>query len=496
MNNIPIYNDCKNGLKSPDYIHPLLEDILKPTYGVIIYQEQIMQIAQKLSGFTAAEADILRKAIGKKKRVEVEKQKVRFIDGAVKNGIAKDVAAGIFLKIEPFAEYGFNKSHAAAYAIIAYQTAFLKTHYPKEFFSASMTMDISNQKKLSEFYEEISRLKINVIRPDINQCFADFKSSGNDLFYALGSIKNVGFEAISNIVKEREANGKFKSIGEFINRVNPKDINKLQLEGLVKAGAFDSLNMNRASIFNAIPSLIIKSKNLYENKLNYQIDLFGDNNDEVDEKFIPSIDDWIFETRLSKEFEAMGFFISDHPLNEFKEVFDQFNVIYYKNFIEDHTNTNSNIAATILKIQERKTNKGLPYAVIKFSDLSTVFELFVFSETLVSNREILKEGNSLLLSLSKNNYDKERNLNRINILKISLIKDIYNKPINKLEFITKKITDIKTLSKILDTNGDTEIKIKFLFNNQVVSFDLKNTRKVNRKDLIQLKKNDISHNML
>ena len=153
MSNIPIYNDCKNGLREPDYIHPMLEDILKPTYGVIIYQEQVMQIAQKLSGFTAAEADILRKAIGKKKRSEVEKQKIGFIDGAIKNGIRKDIAAGIFLKIEPFAEYGFNKSHAAAYAIIAYQTAYLKTYYPNEFFSASMTMDISNQKKLSEFYD-------------------------------------------------------------------------------------------------------------------------------------------------------------------------------------------------------------------------------------------------------------------------------------------------------------------------------------------------------
>ena len=155
MSNIPIYNDCKNGKREPDYIHPLLEDILKPTYGVIIYQEQIMQIAQKLSGFTAGEADILRKAIGKKKRSEVEKQKIRFIEGAVKNGIAKDVAAGIFLKIEPFAEYGFNKSHAAAYAIIAYQTAYLKTYYPNEFFAASMTMDLGNQKNLVNFMKNL-----------------------------------------------------------------------------------------------------------------------------------------------------------------------------------------------------------------------------------------------------------------------------------------------------------------------------------------------------
>ena len=176
MSNIPTYNDCKHGKQKPDYLHPLLEDILKPTYGVIIYQEQVMQIAQKLSGFTAGQADLLRRAMGKKKRAELEKQKQGFIAGAVKNGIAKDVAAGIFLKIEPFAEYGFNKSHAAAYAIISYQTAFLKTYYPKEFIAASMTMDISNQNKLSEFYEELKRLNVEVVRPDINECFADFRT--------------------------------------------------------------------------------------------------------------------------------------------------------------------------------------------------------------------------------------------------------------------------------------------------------------------------------
>ena len=320
MSNIPIYNDCKHGRKTPDYLHPLLEDILKPTYGVIIYQEQVMQIAQKLSGFTAGQADLLRRAMGKKKRAELEKQKQNFIAGAVKNGINKDVAAGIFLKIEPFAEYGFNKSHAAAYAIISYQTAFLKTYYPKEFIAASMTMDISNQNKLSEFYEELKRLDIEIIRPDINECYDDFRTENDKFYYALGGIKAVGSEAISNIVKERETNGKFLSIKDFLKRVAPKDINKLQLEGLVKAGAFDKLDNNRQSIFNSIPNMIIKSKKDFDNKIANQINLF----EEVDEKetrIISHIKDWEFEERLSKEFEAVGFFISDHPLNQFKEIF-------------------------------------------------------------------------------------------------------------------------------------------------------------------------------
>ena len=450
-----------------------------------------MQIAQKLSGFTPGEADILRKAIGKKKRTEVEKQKERFISGAVKNGIAKDVAAGIFLKIEPFAEYGFNKSHAAAYAIIAYQTAFLKTHYPNEFFAASMTMDISNPKKLSEFYEEINRLKINVVRPNINKCYADFKSDGKSFYYALGAVKNVGFEAISNIVIEREKNGKFTSLNDFISRVNPKDINKLQLEGLVKSGAFDEINSNRASINNSIPNLILKSKNLLENKLANQIDLFK-SEDVNDDEIISKTEDWKFEERLSKEFESVGFFISDHPLNAFKEIFDEFNILNYLEFYNENNLKKANVAATVLKVLERKTNKGLPYAIIKFSDLTTVFEIFVFSEVLQSNRENLKEGNSLLLELNKTIVDPTKNIKRINLTKVSLMKNITDKPISKVEFTLVNRTQVEELSKHISANGSTEVKIKFKENGNFYVFNLGNKRNIERKTLKLLKNRDIS----
>ena len=203
MSNIPIYNDCKNGTKEPDYIHPILEEILKPTYGIIIYQEQVMQIAQILAGFTAGEADILRRAMGKKK-AELDKQKERFINGAIKNGIAKDVANFVFTKIEPFAQYGFNKSHAAAYALIAYQTAYLKTYYKEDFIAATMSTELTNTSKLREFVEELKRLKVEIINPSINDCFAEFKAIDGKIYYGLGAIKNVGFEAISNIVDERE----------------------------------------------------------------------------------------------------------------------------------------------------------------------------------------------------------------------------------------------------------------------------------------------------
>ncbi|MDB3942304.1 DNA polymerase III subunit alpha [Candidatus Pelagibacter sp.] len=491
MSNIPTYNDCKHGRQTPDYLHPLLEDILKPTYGVIIYQEQVMQIAQKLSGFTAGQADLLRRAMGKKKRAELEKQKQGFIAGALKNGIAKDVAAGIFLKIEPFAEYGFNKSHAAAYAIISYQTAFLKTYYPKEFIAASMTMDISNQNKLSEFYEELKRLNIEIIRPDINECFADFRTVDNKFYYALGGIKAVGFEAISNVVKERTENGNFKSINDFLNRVNPKDMNKLQLEGLVKAGAFDSINDNRQSLFNSIPNFILKTKNMFENKLANQIDLFSED-ETTQDNIIYEIEDWKFEERLSKEFEAVGFFISDHPLNQFTEIFDDYKIVDYSNFNLGDEIREANIAATLLKVQERKTAKGNSYAVLKLTDLTSVFELFIFSDILELNREILKEGNSLLLTLVKSISNDENRFKRVNVQKIGSMMDLFNSPIKEVFFDVNSYENLDEISKTLADEGKTDVNIRMIVDEKILEFKLKNSRKLDRKSLNLLRKREIS----
>ncbi len=490
MSNIPTYNDCKHGKQKPDYLHPLLEDILKPTYGVIIYQEQVMQIAQKLSGFTAGQADLLRRAMGKKKRAELEKQKQGFIDGAIKNGIAKDVAAGIFLKIEPFAEYGFNKSHAAAYAIISYQTAFLKTYYTKEFIAASMTMDISNQNKLSEFYEELNRLNVEVVRPDINECFADFRTVDGKFYYALGGIKAVGYEAISNIIEERNANGKFSSIYDFLNRVNPKDINKLQLEGLVKAGAFDNINPNRQALFDSIPNIITKSKKIFENKSANQIDLFSEDENTKDD-IINNVEDWQFEERLAKEFEAVGFFISDHPLNQFTEIFNDYKINEYTKFILDDEIKNSNIAATLLKLQERKTAKGNSYAVLKLTDLSSVFELFIFSDVLELNREILKEGNSLILNLVKNVTDDENRFKRINVQKISSLKELFNSPINEVSFKVRSKQQVQVISKILKENGKTLVNINLVTKDNILKFKLKNSKNLDRKSLNLLRKQQI-----
>ncbi len=491
MSNIPIYNDCKHKIREPDYLHPKLEKILKPTYGVIIYQEQVMQIAQILSGFTAGEADLLRRAMGKKKRAELEKQKNRFIEGAFKNGINKEVAASIFLKIEPFAEYGFNKSHAAAYAIIAYQTAYLKTHFKHEFFAASMSMELSNQKKLSEFYEELRRLEIKVIRPDINRCFSDFSSDGINFFYALGALKNVGYEAISNIVSERINNGNFKSLNDFISRISHKDINKLQLEGLVKAGAFDNLESNRNSLFSSIPNMILKSKNIDENRLANQIDLFNDDNSLSDD-FLKKIDDWKTDEKLNKEFETLGFFISDHPLNQYKDIYQQYKIKSFSEFETNKEESEINIAATILKVQEKKTQKGTSYAIVKFSDLSSIFELFLFSEVFEINRESIKEGNSLILTIYKNVNDNENRFKRINVKKVTSIGEVLNKPIKDICFEVDSLEKFKSLKSILQNKGNTNVSLKYVDNKRSLYFKLEHPRNITRKDINELKNQHIS----
>jgi len=477
MSNIPTYNDCKNGLKEPDYIHETLKEILQPTYGIIIYQEQVMQIAQTLAGFTAGEADILRRAMGKKKRAELEKQKERFIKGALNKGIKKDVANYVFTKIEPFAEYGFNKSHAAAYALIAYQTAYLKTYFKEDFIAAAMSTSMTNTGKLREYVEELKRLNVEVVRPDINKCFADFKPGQNKIFYGLGAIKSVGFEAISNIIRERETNGFYKSLSDFIYRVDPKNVNKLQLEGLVKAGAFDNIEPNRKKIFNSIPKIIQTIKNNYEEKISKQSNLFSQEGNISEIEFEYNTHDaWNKKELLAEEFSSLGFYISDHPLNEYKQLFSQLNIKSYKNFILDNSNDGL-VAGTIMSIQEKKSSKGTPFAIIKLSDNSSEYELFLFSELLTANREHLKEANSFVLTLQKDKPSIETSQRRVNIRKILNLNEIVNKTHEKVCIELNSNYNLEELKNVLKEEGKTQIKLLVVDNNKSFSFELEKTRK-------------------
>ena len=488
MSNIPIYNQCKHGEKKPDYLHPKLKKILEPTYGVIIYQEQVMQIAQVLSGFSAGEADILRRAMGKKKRAELEKQRENFVNGAVNNGITKDTASFIFKKIEPFAEYGFNKSHAAAYAMIAYQTAYLKTYHPNEFIAASMSNELSNTDKLSEFFEELKRLEIKVQRPCINKCFAEFIPEENTLFYALGAIKNVGYEAISQIVEEREKNGKFNSISDFINRVNPKNINKLQLEGLVKAGVFDAIFSHRKVLYENIPNIIQNSKNIFENKIQNQTSLFSDDNQKISYLFKDkNSTNWTNDELLSKEFESLGFYISNHPLNDFQDVLNQYKVKSFKQF-EFGEENECILSGTIMSVKEKKTLKGNPFAIIKFSDLSKVFELFLFSEILEKNRSKLIEGKSFLLTVIKNKENQDNRFKRISVRNIQSLEEITKKNYSDVHIEIDKADNLKKLYESISEKGNSKIKISFISKDKNYLFELKDKRKFDYETLRNLNK--------
>ena len=487
MNNIPIYNDCKNGLKKPDYIHESLEKILKPTYGIIIYQEQVMQIAQTLANFSPGEADILRKAMGKKKRKELEKQEEKFIKGATKNGIGKDIAVFIFQKIKPFAEYGFNKSHAAAYALIAYQTAFLKRYYPEDFIAATMSTELSNTDKLREFVEELKRLKINIVRPCINKSFADFKSEKNKIYYALSAIKSVGKEAVTNIINEREKNGEYKSLNNFIHRVNPKDINKLQLEGLTKAGAFDVFNQDRGSLLKAIPKIIQVNKMLWDEKMSNQSSLFSSKS-EKDQTILKfeSNEKLTKKDLLLNEFHSIGFYMSDHPLNIYKDYFETLKIKSYSSFIDDNE-SNAYVAGTIMAIQEKKSAKGIPFAIIKFTDLKSEFELFLFSELLISNRDKLKAANSFLITLQKDSSKDNSSSRRINIKNIVPLNDFVNTPYKNVTIEVNGKTNMDELQNLLNIEGETKIQIKVNRNSKIYIFSLKNPRKFNLNTLSSLK---------
>ena len=490
MNNIPIYNDCKNGLKKPDYIHESLEKILKPTYGIIIYQEQVMQIAQVLAGFTAGEADILRKAIGKKKRKEVEKQEEKFTKGAINNGIKKDIASFIFQKIKPFAEYGFNKSHAAAYALIAYQTAYLKNYHKEDFIAATMSTELSNTDKLREFVQELKRLNIEIVRPNINICYSDFKTEKNRIYYALSGIKSVGYEAISNIVKERKKNGPFKTLDEFIKRTDPKNINKLQLEGLVKAGAFDELCNSRSSLFNSIPKLIQINKNFWEEKNSKQTNLFQENSDKNTKIFnLEKSKDWTNNEILMNEFHSIGFYMSDHPLKVYKKYLKESKITNFKEFM-DSKESNGVVSGTIMSIQEKKSIKGNPFAIIKFSDLEGEFELFLFSDLLVQKRNQLKAASSFVLTLQKDSSTNGSATRRVNVRNIVDINELMNTVHEKVTIQLKEKSNFKQLNDLLKESGKTKVKIIIDDTSKSYTFELKNPRKFNFKTFDAIKDKD------
>jgi DNA polymerase-3 subunit alpha len=399
MANIPTYCARKHGDEEPEYLHPLLEPILKETFGVIIYQEQVMQIAQVMAGYSLGEADLLRRAMGKKIRSEMEKQRERFVAGSIKSGVPKGQADTIFELLAKFADYGFNKSHAAAYALVSYHTAYMKARYPVEFLAASMTLDLNNTDKLSEFRSEAQRLGIKVEAPSINRSGASFEVADSTIYYALAALKGVGPQAVELIVEARRS-GLFTSLADFAARVNPRAINKRVIESLAAAGAFDTLDSNRARVFAGAEAILAACQRSHEAASIGQNDMFG-NAADAPTIMLPQIEPWLPAERLRREYDAIGFFLSGHPLDDYATVLKRLRVQSWAEFSRAVKTgaTAGKVAATVVSRMERRTKTGNKMGIMGLSDPTGHFEAVLFSEGLAQYRDVLEPGAAVLLQL-------------------------------------------------------------------------------------------------
>jgi len=409
MENIPRYIAVKHGEEKADYLHPALEEILKETHGIMIYQEQVMQIAQVLAGYTLGGADLLRRAMGKKIQSEMDAQRKSFVEGAVARGVAPGKAEQIFDQMAKFAGYGFNKSHAAAYALVAYQTAYLKANYPVEFLAASMTLDLGNTDKLNHFRQELDRLGVALLPPDINRSDVTFavetdpKTGKSAIRYALAAVKGVGEQAMRELIAERQRNGAFKDLFDFARRLDTKSFNRRQFENLVKAGAFECLNPNRAQSFAAAELLLRQASRAAEERVTRQENLFAG----VDQGFaarpsLPVVADWPSVERLQHEFDAIGFYLSSHPLDPYAKSLERAGVLRWADLpaaLAANGSSRFRLAGIVIGKKERTSARGNRFAFIQLSDTSGAFEVTMFSEILAQSRGVLEGGQPLIATV-------------------------------------------------------------------------------------------------
>ncbi len=403
MDSIPKYIACKNGKEAVEYLHPLLEPILRETYGVMTYQDDVMRIARELAGYTMGEADLLRRAMGKKIPAEMNMHREKFLKGAGERGVIPSIAEQIFEQAEKFAGYGFNKGHAAAYAQVAYQTAYLKANYPVEFLAASMTLDIGNTDRLNVFRQEAQRLGVKIAPPDINRSEAVFTcdAGAGVVFYALAAVKGVGRQAMDHVVELRAANGKFKSISDFARRVDPKLVNKRAFENLVRAGAFDSLNKNRRQLVENSDRILGGAQAAARERESGQVSLFGGGDSAAEELRLTNVPDWPGHERLGEEFSAMGFYLSGHPLDAYGAALKRLGVTTYASLMEDRrAGFKAKLAGTLIKKSERRGRNDQMYAFVSFSDPTGMYEVMLFPEVLAASRPLLESGKSLVVTAS------------------------------------------------------------------------------------------------
>ncbi|WP_193370563.1 DNA polymerase III subunit alpha [Pelagibius marinus] len=481
MENIPKYVACKHGDEKPEVLHETIEPVVKDTYGVIIYQEQVMQIAQVFAGYTLGQADLLRRAMGKKIKAEMDAQRDIFVKGAMEKGVTKERANYVFDLVDKFAGYGFNKAHSAGYALVAYQTAYLKANYPVEFFAASMTYDMGNTDKLNVFRQELQRLDIPLLPPDINRSEPDFDVELQDdgppaIRYALAALKNVGANAMAAVSAERREKGPFKSLADFADRLDAKLINKRQIENLACAGAFDSLNPNRAQVFHAAETIVRHASAAASERDSDQVSLFGAAGDTEPAPLpLRPREDWPEMERLSHEFGAIGFYLSAHPLDTYGATLEKMQATTYVQLKESGASGLYTLAGIFNSKREINSRKGNRMAFVQFSDATGVYEVTLFSETLGQYRELLESGQTLLLRVSSEPRDGDEP--RLTAQSLEPLDNAAARASKGLDIHLNSPAPLESLKALLDREGRGRGKVRLIvtLEDQEVEFDLGQT---------------------
>ncbi len=483
MEYIENYIKRKHGKEDIIYLHPKLESVLSETYGITIYQEQVMKIAQTLAGFSLSQADTLRWAIGKRKRSLMSSLKKDFIEGCIKNNVKEYQAESIFKQVETFAGYGFNKSHAAGYALIAYQTAFLKANFPVEFMTASINYELNNTDKINRYLDDCKSMNIEILKPNINYSSSLFTielgtQNKKKIRYGLSALKNVGTSGTLKIVNERKKNGNYKNIDDFCNRLNDENINIRQLEFLIKSGSFDDLEKNRSKLFNNINKIVqvirdngknIDQNNLFANNIEA-------NNNVINLNY--SGKEWTKSATLNFEYEALGFYLSQHPLKDFDIFLKKNNFLTYEEIEKSMINVKNEekkffkIAALPIDIKERTSKKGNKYAYAQFSDTTSNFEAIIFSDVLNSSNELIKNHDLLLLTLEVIKNDNNISLRAQEVLSLRKFINESNKKIKVLADEKTNINDLKEhLSKYKNDSG-SEFNLLIDINQKLVNISI------------------------
>jgi DNA polymerase III subunit alpha len=479
MANIPSYISRKHGEETVDYMHPKLEPVLTETFGIMIYQEQVQQAAQVLAGYTLGGADLLRRAMGKKIQAEMDAQRQTFVEGSVANGVDEAKASSIFDTIAAFAGYGFNKSHAAAYALVAYHTAYMKSNYPVEFLAASMTYDMGNTDKLNVFRQELQAQGISLLPPDVNRSGRDFLVEAAPdgtlaIRYALAAIKNVGGPAMVALVSERAENGPYKTLGDFATRIDSRSVNKRSLENLVRSGATDDLEQNRARLFDGADVVLRHATAAAEERASDQVNLFGGDDGPKDVRInLPARHDWSALDRLQHEFDAIGFYLSSHPLDAYGPALERVGVVESSavaaTLAAKGGTGRINIAGIVGASRVRTNQRGNKYAFVQMSDRSGVFEITVFSEVLAEARDLLDSAEPLLVRVDAK---VEEGSVRLMASRIQALDGAMQQAAKGLKVYLKDASTVSQLKSVLSQHGRGRGQVKIVVQTPAQEIDI------------------------